>query len=139
MNMPEGQLLVKLSDSDKVVARDEEDIRGYSVHDKDGEDLGKVEELLIDPDDSKVRFLVVASGGFLGLGEHKSYIPVDAVTRIEPDRVQVDLSREHVAGAPKYDPDLGDERDYFQGVYGYYGYTPYWNSTYVYPRYPFYP
>lgn len=134
----EGQL-VKLSDSDKVLARSEEDIRGHDVHDRHGEDLGKVDDLLIDPEESKVRFLVVASGGFLGLGEHKSYIPVDAVQRVGRSTVQVDLEREHVAGAPKYDPDLDEERDYFQGVYGYYGFTPYWNAAYEYPRYPFYP
>lgn len=135
----EAPMLVKLSDSDKVLARAEEDIRGRDVHDSHGEDLGTVDDLLIDTGENKVRFLVVASGGFLGLGEHKSYIPVDAVERVGRSSVQVNLDRQRVAGAPQYDPDLGDESDYFQDVYGYYGVTPFWNPAYEYPRYPFYP
>jgi len=35
--------------------------------DKDGRDLGTIEGLLIDEAERKVRFMEVASGGFLGL------------------------------------------------------------------------
>ena len=59
-----------------------EDLRGRTVVDRDGRVLGKVHDLLIDDQQHKARFLLVAHGGFLGLGEAKSFIPVDAITKI---------------------------------------------------------
>lgn len=128
--------LMKLSDTARTVAAGDEDIRGRDVKSRGGEDLGKVDDLLIDPEEDKVRFLVVASGGFLGLGETKSFIPVDAVSRITAEEVHIDRAREEVAAAPVYNPDLVAERDYYENVYAYYGYPPYWAPGYVYPAYP---
>src|SRR4051794_17680655 len=49
--------LIKLSDSDQVVGDPAEDIRGRTVRDRDGHELGRVADLLIDPEERKVRFL----------------------------------------------------------------------------------
>jgi sporulation protein YlmC with PRC-barrel domain len=130
--------LVKLGDTDLTVADPREDIRGRQVIDRQGEDLGHVDALLIDDRESKVRFLRIASGGFLGIGEHTFLLPVDAITRITADQVFVDQTRERVAGAPAYDPDLTYEHNYYGGLYDYYGYVPYWGAGYVYPAYPLY-
>lgn len=131
--------LVKLGDTDQTVSMADEDVRGRVVKDRDGEELGHVEDLLVDPADNKVRFLVIASGGFLGIGEHKSFVPVDAVDRITDDEVRIVQSRNLVAEAPGYDPDLADRRSYYEDVYAYYGYTPFWGTGYIYPGYPYYP
>jgi sporulation protein YlmC with PRC-barrel domain len=118
--------LSRLRDSNRTVARSAEDIRGRMVKDKDGLDLGKVENLLIDDVEQKVRFMEVASGGFLGFGERKSFVPVDAITRITDDVVHISHTREHVAGAPQYDPDLvAGDPNYFFSLYPYYGYQGY--------------
>jgi CBS domain-containing protein len=99
--------------------------------------LGKVDDLFIDERERKVRFLEVASGGFLGLGATKFLLPVDAITRVTDDVVYINQSREHVAGAPHYDPTLVEER-YMSDVYSHYGYPPYWGPDYRYPPYPYY-
>jgi sporulation protein YlmC with PRC-barrel domain len=130
--------IIELGDTDLSVARSDDDIRGRDVVDKSGEEIGKVDGLMIDERESKVRFLQVAAGGFLGIGEHTFLIPVDAVTRVDEEQVQVDQTRDRIVGGPKYDPDLVQAPDYWDGVYGYYGYTPYWGAGYVYPRYPRY-
>lgn len=133
------QRLVSLSDTDLTVSNPEEDVRGRKVLDRVGEELGEVDDLLLDEQDSKVRFLRIASGGFLGIGEDHSVIPIDAITRIDEDHVHLDQTREKVAGAPRYDPTLAlEDSGYWGGVYGYYGYAPYWGPGYVYPGYPFY-
>lgn len=77
--------------------------------------------------------------GFLGIAETNSFIPIDAITRITSDEVRLDQKRDHVAEAPVYDPDLVEERDFYQNVYSYYGYAPYWTPGYIYPVYPFLP
>lgn len=130
--------IVKLGDTDQTVADPAEDIRGRDVIDRDGEDIGKVDALMIDEGEGKVRFLQVKGGGFLGIGDQTVLIPVDAITRIEEDRVHVDQTRERVAGGPRYDPDLAQERTYWEEAAGYYGYGPYWGAGYAYPAYPFY-
>ena len=115
--------LVRLRDTDQTISSSDEDIRGRMAKDKDGHDLGRIEGLLIDEVERKVRFMEVGSGGFLGLGESKSLIPVEAITHLEPDAVYIGHTREHVAGAPHYDPELVETRlDYFFNLYPYYGY-----------------
>ncbi len=129
--------LVRLSDTHLTLGDWAEDIRGRKIRDIAGEDLGKVDDLFIDERERKVRFLEVASGGFLGLGATKFLLPVDAITRVTSDVVYINQSREHVAGAPHYDPTLVEER-YMSDVYSHYGYPPYWGPDYRYPPYPYY-
>jgi hypothetical protein len=118
--------LIRLRDADQSVSNSDEDIRGRMAKDKDGHDLGTIEGLLIDDAERKVRFMEVGSGGFLGLGETKSLIPVEAITRMTPDAVYIGHTREHVAGAPRYDPELvHTELEYFFNLYPYYGYPPF--------------
>jgi sporulation protein YlmC with PRC-barrel domain len=143
--------LVRLSDTELTIANPAEDIRDRTVVDRDGEDIGEVEDLLIDAHEKRVRLLEVASGGFLGLGKTKFLLPVEAITRISDDTVYVNQTRQYIAGAPHYDPDLihqeagetGEkgyysERGYYSDVYQYYGYPPYWDPGAVYPPYPSY-
>lgn len=130
----------RLRDSHKTVALSDVDIRGRMVRDNDGQEVGKIEGLLIDDVEKKVRFMEVASGGFLGIGDTKSFIPVDAIRRITDDDVFISHTREHVAGAPRYDPSLvvADSGHYFFGLYPYYGYqgfSPRFNP-YARPRGP---
>ncbi len=115
--------LHELQDLDRTVAIPDEDIRGRMVKDRDGHDLGTIDGLLVDAVGQKVRFMEVASGGILGLGETKSLIPVEAITRITNDEVYISHTREHVAGAPAYDPKLvREDSTYITGLYPYYGY-----------------
>ena len=147
MEQNETHELVKLGDSRKSLTHQHDDVRGYTVRTSSGEEIGKVEELLVDVEEEKVRFLIVASGGFLGLAKDKTYIPVDVVKSItkhegilENDgEVLIDRARERIAGAPAYDPDLTDARSYYEDVYGYYSVPPYWSAGYVYPGHLHYP
>jgi CBS domain-containing protein/sporulation protein YlmC with PRC-barrel domain len=132
-----GAKFVRLSDTNLTLAEAGEDLRGLKALDLSGEELGTVNDLFIDEQERKVRFLEVSSGGFLGLGATKFLIPVDAISRITADDVHINQSRERVAGAPQYDPALVEER-YATDVYGHYGYQPYWGPGYHYPPYPYY-
>jgi hypothetical protein len=115
--------LKKLQDLDRTVAIAADDIRGRMVKDKDGNDLGRIDGLLVDAAGQKVRFMEVASGGILGLGQTKSLIPVEAITRVTEDEVYISHTREHVAGAPAYDPKLvREDSAYLSGLCPYYGY-----------------
>lgn len=134
MTTENSATLSKLSDTGKTVDGAVNDIRGRHVKDKDGKGLGKIHDLLIDDAERRVRFMLVEHGGFLGMGETESFIPVDTITRISEDEVSIDHTREHVAAAPGYDPALINDRAYHQDICSYYGYDPYWGARYANPR-----
>jgi sporulation protein YlmC with PRC-barrel domain len=119
-------ILRRLSDTGETVASSDEDVRGRKVLDSKEEEIGTVDGLMVDDEQKKVRFLRVKSGGFLGLGRTHVMIPVEAIARITPHAVCIDREREHLRGAPPYDPALVDDADeaYWGGVYGYYGFAP---------------
>ncbi len=133
MTSNDNATLYTLGDRGQTVDGSANDIRGRKVKDKDGHGIGKVADLLVDNREDKVRFLLVEHGGFLGFGETKTLIPVDAITKITEDEVLLDQSRDRVAAAPGYNPDLVDDQPYHSSVYTHYGYTPYWDQGYAYP------
>ena len=122
-----------LDDMNETIADPNQDIRGREVIAKDGDKIGKVDALLVDTQEGKIRFARLEAGGFLGIGEKTWLIPVDAITRIDADHVYVDQTRDRIIGAPVYDPNLAEKRDYYPGLYSYYGYGPYWGAGYSYP------
>ena len=113
---PAGQSkLVKLSDSEFHFEDPALDIRGLGVFNRNGEQMGSVEDLYIDPERRKVRFLDVAAGGFLGLGEKRFLIPVEAVVKIYEDGITVNQGHDKVSESPllgtKVVPEAADGRD----------------------------
>ncbi len=130
-----------LSESHLQVRNPSEDVRGKKVFDKDGKHVGHVADLMVDESGTTVRFLRVAQGGFLGMGEKHHLIPVDAVTDIKDDGVHIDRTHDHVAGAPDYDPTLAaaDHRAYWSSMYDYWGYAPFWSAGYLTPSFPLLP
>ncbi|MBD0841431.1 MULTISPECIES: PRC-barrel domain-containing protein [unclassified Streptomyces] len=129
-------VLTRLSDSRQAITAPEDDVRGRTVTDRSGNELGKVGDLLVDEAEHKVRFLLLEHGGFLGIGEKKSYVPVDAVAEVTEDRIRIDRTRQQVADAPEYDPEIVDRSEFYDRVYRHYGYAPFWGTGYVYPPYP---
>lgn len=121
-----ARALITLSDTGRTVADPAQDVRGLTVRDASGEELGTVEDLLVDADADQVRMLRITHGGLLGIGAEKILLPVEAVSRLTGDEVVVDQSRDRISSAPVYDPDLADQTSYYGDLYGYYGYTPYW-------------
>jgi sporulation protein YlmC with PRC-barrel domain len=96
--------LVRLGDSDFVPANPENDVRGKDVYDPEGQRIGGVEDLYIDPQEREVRFLEIGFGGFLRMGEKPILVPVEAVTRVTEDRVNIEPGRtEKVDGPNPFD------------------------------------
>lgn len=132
-------LLTQLGDTDLTLANPDADIRGRDVLDSNGEKIGTVDGLIVDTDERKVRFLKVASGGFLGIGEDHFLVPVDAVQSVTDDSVRINRARSDLNKAPGYNPSLVENNDrYYEGLYGWWGYPAYWAPGYVYPAYPYY-
>ncbi len=95
-----------------------------------GEELGNIEELMIDLDGGRVSYAVLSFGGFLGLGDKLFAIPWEAFTLDPEEEVFVlDVNKETLENAPGFDEDDWPEHpthEWMVEVYEYYGYTPYW-------------
>lgn len=135
----EGSTLRPLSDTELTVEDPWADVRGRKVLDASGEEIGKVDELLIDDVDVRVRLLRVKHGGFLGIGADHFLVPVDAVTSVDDDSVRIDRDRARLSDVPGYDPDLAQRPAYYEDLYGWWGYGPYWGPGYTYPPPPYHP
>lgn len=70
------------------------------------ENLGSVSDVIIDPKTGTASYIVVARGGFLGMGEDHYAIPWDEV-RATPglEVVVVERSAAELQEAPEIDPD----------------------------------
>ena len=84
--------LSRLRDVGRTLSSPDDDIRGRLVRDEDGRNLGRIKGLLIDDVAREIRFMEVASGGFLGLGKRTSFIPVSAITRVTETDVSISRS-----------------------------------------------
>lgn len=108
-------------------------ITGDQARNTDGDKLGHIAELVIRLENGRVDYAVLASGGFLGLGEKYFAIPWDLLT-IDTDthEVVIDVSKETLKNAPGFDkddwPDIHD-RSWVGEVYRYYGREPYWEES----------
>ena len=105
-------------------------IIGTNVCNPDGDSLGDIKEVVIDPRTGKVAYAVVSFGGFLTMGEKLFAIPFSAFEYSESKNEYVlDVSKERLEAAPGFDPDnwpsMSDEK-WNRDVYKYYERSPYW-------------
>lgn len=126
-------VLRRIGESGFQIADPAQEIRGRDVLDATDQKLGTVSDLYVDENEKRVRFIEVASGGFLGIGQEKVLVPVDAVRATDTEAVRLGPAREQVSTSPKYDPALVDE-DFVSRTYTHYGYVPFWDRGYVYPE-----
>lgn len=80
------------------------EIKGARVINLQNEDIGDIDELLIEPATGQVRFAVVSVGGFLGLGSTRVAVPWSAfqiVTERGKIKYTLDATRERLEKAPR--------------------------------------
>jgi len=74
---------------------------GSPVRNSEGTDVGKIEQLLINPDDGQIAYAVVVVGGTLGFSETSIAIPWDAVkVARDKEAVVLTVKREVLEKAP---------------------------------------
>jgi sporulation protein YlmC with PRC-barrel domain len=80
---------------------------GAKVKNSKGEDLGKVEELVVDPGEGTIEYAVLSFGGFLGMGDKLFAIPFQLLkARVEGDGSQAhftfDMDKAKLEQAPGF-------------------------------------
>lgn len=96
-----------LSSVDEGALLSAKTILGSNVINQSGEDVGEIEELMIDlrPEDGRVEYAVLAIGGFLGINEKLFAMPWQTLSfsTDEKSRLVLNLDRELLAKAPSYE------------------------------------
>jgi sporulation protein YlmC with PRC-barrel domain len=105
-------------------------ISSDSVRNPQGDDLGKIEDLMIDMDQGCIAYVVLSFGGFLGLGDKLFAIPWQAL-QIAPHehKFVLDVPKERLESAPGFDKDNWPDAanwEWLRAVHSHYGYEPYW-------------
>ena len=94
-------------------------ITGDEVRNSQNENLGKIQDVMLDTADGKIRYVVLASGGFLGMGDRLFAVPWKALKLDKENHCfRLDVDVERLKSAPGFDkdewPNMAD---------------PTWNST----------
>ena len=103
---------------------------GNKVLSSDGEDIGKIKDIMLDVGSGRVAYAVLSSGGFLGIGDKLLAIPWHALTLDTGRKCFVlNMTAERVKNAPGFDkdhwPSMADQT-WATSVHQYYGSEPYW-------------
>lgn len=78
---------------------------GADLHNNAGEDLGSVDDLIV-AEKGKMSYLIVNTGGFIGIGEKQIAVPFDAAKISEDgDTVYINATDESLEKAPSFDRD----------------------------------
>jgi sporulation protein YlmC with PRC-barrel domain len=105
-------------------------IIGTNVVNPQGENLGEIKEVVIDPGTGKVAYAVVSFGGFLGMGKKLFAIPFKSFEyNVTKSEYVLDVSKERLKAAPGFDadhwPSMAEEK-WNRDIYKYYERPPYW-------------
>lgn len=100
-------------------------LEGNEIVNLQEEMLGNVKEIMLDTGTGRVAYVVLASGGFLGIGDRLFAIPWSALSLdTENHRFVLDADAERIRNAPGFDkddwPDMADQ-SWVDTVNTYYG------------------
>ena len=81
-------------------------IKGDKVVNRTGDDLGKIEELMVDTQTGEVSYAVLSFGGFMGMGDKLFAVPWQSLQLdAQNKRFILDVTKEKLESAPGFDKD----------------------------------
>lgn len=101
-----------------------ENILSHSVHDEAGERIGKINDLLIDPEDNQPKFVILSEGGVLGIGNDYFAIPFHLLRfNAHSSDISLKVASRRIKNAPSVDLDKlrGNDKEEHEKLIRYYG------------------
>jgi sporulation protein YlmC with PRC-barrel domain len=108
-------------------------IIGETVVNHQSENVGKIDELVIDAKKNRIMYAVLSFGGFLGMGNKLFALPWEAFEfSATENKLILNVDKEKLKAAPGFEkgdkwPDFNDNL-WGESIYSYYDYTPPWKS-----------
>lgn len=110
---------------------------GAKAFNQKGEEMGKIDNLLMHPNSGKVAYATLDIGKYVGNEDQLTNVPWDLVRQSKKDTpgFVVNAEKAKLHGGTYFDrnhwPDYG-EMGWQTNTYGYYGYEPYWTHPMIY-------
>lgn len=115
VSLPKGTALTMIKLSDLV---------GMDIASPTGENLGEIEDLVLDPASGKISYAALSFGGFMGFNDKLFAVPWDALSARKDGKVIFAVDKERLTNAPGFDkknwptmasPSFDDEvRNYYK-------------------------
>ncbi len=106
---------------------------GDKVKNMQGEEIGSVEEVMIDINTGHVAYVVVSFGGFLGVGNKLFAVPWKALTVDTVNECfMMDADKDLLKNAPGFDKNdwpSTPNGQWYHDIYKYYEQEPYWSNN----------
>jgi sporulation protein YlmC with PRC-barrel domain len=113
-------------------------VTGDTVRNMKGEDLGRIEEVMIDLGSGQIAYAVLSAGGFLGVAPRYMAVPWNALAvDLEQREFILDMDKARLDEAPAFDEDnwpTMTDRQWAETVHGFFGSKPYWETGYAQAR-----
>lgn len=93
------------------------------VYDEAGEEIGKVYDLLAEPESHQIKIVILSEGGILGLGSDYIALPFHLLRIIPHSEIHLKVAAHYVTNAPSIDVQKLKESDAqeLEKLYNYYG------------------
>jgi len=107
-------------------------LRGATVVDGLGDDLGEIDKLIVDLDRGYVAYALVEEGAFLGMGGNYRPVPMQALRWQEGETFVLPIEREQLSKMPSLinnDLPANVRRRHVERLYQSYGAQPYWQQA----------
>ena len=110
-----------------------DDLIGKKVVNQSNEDLGKIEDIVVDAGTGRVLYGVLSFGGFLGLGDKWFAVPMDSLQLSGDEKTFIlNVDKDRLKNAEGFDkhhwPNFTDEQ-WATKTYKYYDRQPYWAAN----------
>ncbi len=108
-------------------------VTGDKVRNRAGEDLGNIEDIMIDLQSGRIAYAVLTFGGFLGMGDKLFAVPWKSLElNSEEHEFILDVDKSTLENAPGFDknnwPDFADAT-FGSAIHAHYGQEPYWEKN----------
>ncbi len=105
-------------------------LQGDKVVNRQGENLGEIEDIMLDVPSGRVAYAVLSFGGVMGIGDKLFAVPWSALTLDADQKCFVlDVSKDRLKNAPGFDkdrwPSMADT-SWATDVHSFYNAQPYW-------------
>ena len=108
------------------------EVIGSKVRNAKNEDLGKIEEIVLDKNSGNVRYAVLSFGGMLGMGDKLFALPWGTLKCDEENNCYIlNVEKDSLKNAPGFSkdnwPNMAD-RVWGEKIHNFYGTQPYWKD-----------
>jgi len=104
------------------------EIVGTKVRDPQGEEVGKIDDLVFD-DEGRISFAIVGYGGFLGIDQNLVAVPVNSLSyNEEPRHFVLNATKEEIRSSPLFSKKVLDDPRWADRTYRYFGQQSNWTD-----------